>query len=98
MNKERVYVTNSLTTRRRSKGGGEGAGAHNLTMVLRATLVKRREHIMPPFRLRIIRILNLEPALLRVNAHPSLGDHSLKVPFAHFLKQQLAVALDMLRV
>jgi hypothetical protein len=67
-------------------------------MVLRATLTKRREHIMPPLHLRILRFLNLEPAVLGVNAHTSLGDHSLKVPLVHFLKQQFAVALDMLRV
>jgi hypothetical protein len=70
----------------------------HLMPLVNTALTKRREHIMSPFHLRILRILNLEPAVLGVNAHTSLGDHSLKVPFAHFLKQQLTVAFDVLSV
>ena len=60
--------------------------------------MKCLEHIVPPFRLRVLRILNLEPAVFRVHARPPLGNHPFKISFDNFLKQQFAVALDVLRV
>jgi hypothetical protein len=53
---------------------------------------------VPPFRLRVLRILDLEPAVFRVHAHPALGDHTFKIPLDHFLEQEFAIALNMLRV
>ena len=45
---------------------------------------KRREHILPPHRLRVP--LYLEPTVFRVDAHPALGDHAFEIAFHNFLK------------
>jgi hypothetical protein len=47
----------------------------------------RLEHILPPFRLRVLRILNFEPAVFRVPPHSPLGNHPLKIPLANFPEQ-----------
>jgi hypothetical protein len=48
---------------------------------------KRLEHIMPPFNLRVLRVLDLDPAMHRVHAHPALRHHAFEVPLDNFLEQ-----------
>jgi hypothetical protein len=49
--------------------------------------LERLERILPPVRLAVLRIFNLEPAVFRVHAHAPLGDHPFKIPLANFLEQ-----------
>jgi hypothetical protein len=45
------------------------------------------EHVVPPLSLCVLRILDLQPAVLRINAHTSLGEDAFQISLVHFLKQ-----------
>ena len=62
------------------------------------TLAKRSEHFPPTFGMRIVRVLNFHPTVLRINAVLPLVHYSLKTPLADFFKQQLAVAFNVLSI
>lgn len=55
---------------------------------------------MPPLRLRILPVLDLHPtqAAVFVDSHLPLGDDSLQIHSANFLKQRFAIVLHVLRV
>jgi hypothetical protein len=56
------------------------------------SFAKRSKHLPPPLALRIIRILDLPPTVLRIDASLPLADNPLKIPLANFLEEQLAVS------
>ena len=61
-------------------------------------LPKRRKHLVAAFRLRIVRVLDLYPPVLRVNAGLPLAHNPLKIPLADLFKQQLAVTFNVLSI
>jgi hypothetical protein len=62
------------------------------------TLPKRRKHLVATIGLRIVRVLNLYPPMLRVDTGLPLTQHPFKIPLADLFKQQFAVTFDVLSV
>ena len=57
---------------------------------------KSQEHFVTPFHLRVVRIPNLQPAVLGINAGFPLAYHAFKVPRTDFLIHELALSFDVL--